>query len=164
MKTYYIYHIKGVKIGCSTQPIIRVKKQGYTDFEILESHIDIDIADIREKELQRKYGYKVDTATYKQSREWACKGSSNGGKKVHELYPNLAKEIGSKNGKLNGINSRYKLQKKVIQYDLNGNFIKEWPGVNLIQRETNICVSKCVRGLKKTAGGYIWKFKPISPH
>jgi hypothetical protein len=38
---YYIYHIKGVKIGCSTQPKIRVKRQGYTEYEILETHNDI---------------------------------------------------------------------------------------------------------------------------
>jgi hypothetical protein len=156
---YYIYHIPGIKIGCSTEPNTRVEKQGYTEYEILETHIDIDIADIREKELQKEYGYKVDTATYKQSREWACKGSSNGGKKVHQLYPNLAKKLGAKNGKENGINSRYKLQKKVLQYDLSGNFIKEWDGVNLVKNETGICISHCVRGLKKTAGGYIWKFK-----
>jgi len=65
MKTYYIYHIQGVKIGCSTQPKRRVEAQGYTDFEILEQHTDIDVADRREKELQKQYGYKVDCNSYK---------------------------------------------------------------------------------------------------
>jgi hypothetical protein len=156
---YYIYHIKGVKIGCSTEPERRVNKQGYTEFEILEQHTDIHIADKREKELQIQYGYKVDTATYKQSREWASKGSSNGGIMVHKKHPNMAKELGSKNGKENGLKSRYKLQKPVIQYDLNGNLIKEWAGVNLAQKETGIHISHCVRGIKKTAGGFVWKFK-----
>jgi hypothetical protein len=156
---YYIYHIKGVKIGCSTQPDKRVKKQGYTEYEILETHIDINLADKREKELQEQYGYKVDTATYKQSREWACKGSSNGGKKVHELYPNLAKEAGSKNGKENGIKSRWKLQKPVLQFDLNGNFIAEHPGSNYVTNILGIHANHALRGVKKTAGGFIWKYK-----
>ena len=72
---YYIYHIKGVKIGCSTQPKIRVKRQGYTEYEILETHTDIDVASQREIALQKQYGYKVDNTTYSQSYEWVTKGN-----------------------------------------------------------------------------------------
>jgi hypothetical protein len=53
---YYIYHIKKVKIGCSVNPNKRVKAQGYTEYEILEQHLDIDIASKREIELQNEYG------------------------------------------------------------------------------------------------------------
>ena len=53
---YYIYHIPGVKIGCSTNPNDRVKRQGYTEFKILESHKDIQIAAKREIELRNQYG------------------------------------------------------------------------------------------------------------
>jgi len=61
---YYIYHIPSVKIGCSTNPKTRVKRQGYTQYEILETHTDIYIASDREIELQKKYGYKLDTKPY----------------------------------------------------------------------------------------------------
>ena len=79
---YYIYHIPGVKIGCSTEPKARVEKQGYSNFDILETHSDIDIASERELELQKQYGYKTDKSLYKQSvsnrpkwkREWSDKG------------------------------------------------------------------------------------------
>ena len=64
---YYIYHIPGIKIGCTTQPKQRVEKQGYTKFQILETHNDIDIASERELKLQKEYGYKVDTIPYKDS-------------------------------------------------------------------------------------------------
>lgn len=67
MKEYYIYHIPGVKIGCSSRPNTRVKNQGYTDFEILEKHTNIEDASKREIELQKKYGYNVDSVSYKQS-------------------------------------------------------------------------------------------------
>jgi len=70
MKTYYIYHIPGVKIGCSNNPKARVKRQGYSQFEILEEHSDIMIASEREIELQKQYGYQKDNASqlyYKQS-------------------------------------------------------------------------------------------------
>ena len=61
---YYIYHIKGVKIGCSKNPKKRVKGQGYTDFEILESYDSKSVAAQREIELQKEYGYKVDLVKY----------------------------------------------------------------------------------------------------
>jgi hypothetical protein len=61
---FYIYHIKGVKIGCATKPKVRVNNQGFTNYEILETHTDIMIASNREIELQKKYGYKVDECPY----------------------------------------------------------------------------------------------------
>ena len=49
---YSIYHIPGIKIGCTKQKVSkRIKQQGYTNFEILETHTDINIASEREKEL-----------------------------------------------------------------------------------------------------------------
>ncbi len=57
---YYIYHIEGVKIGCSKEPDKRVKTQGYNAYSILESHSDIKKASERELELQKQYGYEVD--------------------------------------------------------------------------------------------------------
>jgi hypothetical protein len=64
MVKYYIYHIKGVKIGCTINPKVRVSEQGYTDYEILETHTDIMVASKREIELQKEYAYKVDKVLY----------------------------------------------------------------------------------------------------
>jgi len=64
---YYIYHISNVKIGCTTNPKRRVKEQGYTEWEILETHECIDTASKREQELQKQYGYAVDIAPYSTS-------------------------------------------------------------------------------------------------
>lgn len=61
---YYIYHIDGVKIGCSVDANIRVKEQGYSEFEILEIHNDILKVSEREIELQKQYGYTVDKIPY----------------------------------------------------------------------------------------------------
>ena len=64
---FYIYHIIGKKIGCSTNPNRRVKLQKETEFEILEIHSDIDVASKREIELQIQYGYNVDSVPYSHS-------------------------------------------------------------------------------------------------
>ena len=61
---YTIYHIPGIKIGCSKQVEKRVKKQGFDTFEILEMHSNIDEASKRELELQKEYGYRIDGGSY----------------------------------------------------------------------------------------------------
>ena len=105
MNTYYIYHIKGVKIGVSTEPDKRVKKQGYCDYEILETHTDIMKVSVREKDLQKQYGYKVDHAPYYQSRaKWGSVPGKIGGKIG-------GKTRGKLGGKIGGKAPSYKLRK-----------------------------------------------------
>ena len=67
MKTYLIYHIPGVKIGCTCDLHKRMRDQGFTQWEILEEYNDIHEASDREIQLQKDYGYKVDTSPYWQS-------------------------------------------------------------------------------------------------
>lgn len=65
---YYIYHIEGVKVGCTKNPAKRIiVQQGYTDFEILAKTKCIDEASKLEFEWQNKFGYKNDVRTYKQT-------------------------------------------------------------------------------------------------
>lgn len=57
-----------------------------------------------------------------------------------------------------------KFSKIVIQYSINGEFIKEWPSTMEVQRElgiSNTKISKCCLNKPhyKTAGGFIWKYK-----
>lgn len=57
----------------------------------------------------------------------------------------------------------YSQGKKVLQYDMAGNFLKEWDSMRDAERELgikNTNISACCRGRKnRSAGGYIWKFK-----
>ena len=61
---YYIYHIPGVKIGCTKNYPGRCHHQGYYNHELLETHEDGWIAGDREIELQQQYGYPVDKTHY----------------------------------------------------------------------------------------------------
>jgi NTP pyrophosphatase (non-canonical NTP hydrolase) len=64
---YYIYHVRGVKIGCTTDLEERVeKKQGYTNYDILYTTNNIHKASKKELELQAKYKYKQDKKPYKE--------------------------------------------------------------------------------------------------
>ena len=58
--TYYVYHIPGVKVGCTTNLQKRVTdQQGYSsnEYEILLETKDINEASIKEQVSQLEFGY-----------------------------------------------------------------------------------------------------------
>ena len=53
-----------------------------------------------------------------------------------------------------------KMGKPVYQFTKNGEFIKEWRSGKYAQEQLNIChISACCLGKRKTAGGYVWRYK-----
>jgi hypothetical protein len=53
-----------------------------------------------------------------------------------------------------------KLSKEVSQYDLKGNLINTFGSIQEAKRQTKIIhISEACSGKRKTAGGFIWKFK-----
>ena len=60
--------------------------------------------------------------------------------------------------------SKYKNKtiKSILQYDMSGNFIKEWDSIANASKELKIgsnCITTCCKGKYKSSGGYIWKYK-----
>ena len=163
---YSIYHIPTYswkhyrnyglgKIGCSTNPLRRVNQQGYSDYEILEEHTCIETASLRELELQKEYGYRVDTVPYTTSINANRISNKKRWTNNRDKQLEIAKK-GSEAAIL--VNS-----KEVLQYDLQGNFIKEFSSIANAQRKTNVRHISCVcNGKRKRAGGYIWKYKITS--
>ena len=59
---------------------------------------------------------------------------------------------------------RRKKGKRVLQYTLDGKFLKEWISASEVEREIGISrknIGSVCNGRHKTAGGYIWKYKEI---
>lgn len=116
MKTiYYIYHIEGIKIGVSINPEKRTLDQGFTSYQILETHTNIYEVSKREKQLQRQYGYKVDGSDYWRAIEQRKVGAkSKSDKKRIASQENIKKATAaavlagapSKAGKANAIKER----------------------------------------------------------
>ena len=53
-------------------------------------------------------------------------------------------------------------KKQIIQFDLNGNFIKEWDSIKNASEKNKIsssAISRCLLKKGKTSGGYIWYYK-----
>lgn len=60
------------------------------------------------------------------------------------------------------ISQNNRMKKPILQFDLNGNFIKEWEYATLAYKELKINlghITACCRNERKTAGGYKWTLK-----
>lgn len=59
-------------------------------------------------------------------------------------------------------NSRKANIRSILQYSLNGNFIKAWNSQTEASQQLHICrqnISKVASGKRKQTGNYIWKYK-----
>jgi hypothetical protein len=140
MKKYYIYHIEGVKIGCSVNPKQRVKRQGYSKFEIIETHTDASMASFRERQLQLAYGYKVDNKSYKS-------------------VVNMATTEGRKRG---GENYSKQYSKPIIATKLEDNSITEYVSRKECSEKLSLnrqLIFKVLCGINKSHKGYTFKYK-----
>jgi len=91
------------------------------------------------------------------------KPSYNTNKKITRLQH--TEEGRRKIGEHARVHNALKGWKAVLQYDKAGNFIKEWPSIQHVERElgiNNSHISQNCRGSKtyKSAGGFVWKYKP----
>lgn len=156
--TYYIYHIEGVKIGCTMNPTIRPKKQGYPNYSILEEHDDIYIASDREIELQKQYKYPVDTQPYWKTIKIASKeGRLRGGSKARDSGQlSLTRDKGGEVSKL-----RYSIP--IIAYDkITKKLVGEYYSVKEAARQLGLrscTIHVVLKGRQKSANGYIFNYK-----
>lgn len=70
----------------------------------------------------------------------------------------------AKKGKEHPLYKKYgvenKTSKKVVQYDMQGNYIKTWDSIKDVERElgiNNSNISSCCNNKKNSAGGYKWQ-------
>lgn len=60
----------------------------------------------------------------------------------------------------NTLKNNQKKNKPVLQYTKDGYFIKEFISATIAKKETGIChIGACCNEKRKTAGGYVWKYK-----
>jgi len=160
---YYIYHIPGIKIGCTKNPNNRLRQQNAKSYEILETHSDITIASQREIELQKEYGYKVDTSTYYDStKKFKLDNVKKAGRAsaTKSWKENRDRELQKsyKGGQV----SREKFSKTTIMCDINGNHITTFKNRKDAARYVKGFAAPLTNTLNhptKTYKGYKW----ISP-
>jgi len=96
--------------------------------------------------------------------------SENTKKKISEIVKNQYKngirippnKKGEKRDKIlmQSINQRKKIP--IEQYDLEGNFIKEWEGIVIVANQLTLsrtALGNCLKGRSKSCGNFLWKYK-----
>jgi hypothetical protein len=165
-------------LQCVSQPKLyrSLKKYGQEDhlFEIIEE-CPFEELNERERYWQDKYNVLNEnglnlilTSTNGKS----GKHSSNTIIKMKEYWKEYYKyNDGPNKGIKQSKETCYKKSKSapthsVFQYDLNGNFIRGWDRIIDVERElgiANTTITKCCKGLKDSAGKYIWRYQDAPP-
>jgi hypothetical protein len=144
---YYLYHIKGIKWGCTKNLQQRLKRQGYTIsdcFEVITID-NIDIASAKEKELNIEYGYNwQDTQNYKYvTKKWCTLDASKKGAQ----------------------NSAKATSIPILCFEYNtGKFISEFKSIRQASRELSMSHGNIVLILKnniKQCNGYTFQYKVV---
>ena len=177
MSKHYIYEIFGKKIGATNNIERRMKQQGVKEgeYRIIEEHTNAKTASLREIELQQQYNYPIDRIQYwktirnqkpnkrkeiaakidwtpiKAKVDWTSvmKNRVIDYKKLSE--DRLGKPIHSEE-------HIKKMYKPINQYDLQGNFIKQWESINSAMKQYKGDIQACCKGKQKISAGFIWKY------
>jgi len=142
---------KNLKPMVNESGYLRVEIGGVTTFIHKLVMLAFGEDTIRKETINHKDGVK--TNNYADNLEWATRSEN-----IRHAYDVLHRR-GSRTGKFG---ADCKGSKKILQYSIKGDFIKEWASQSEVQREIGINdgnISSCCHGRYKSAGGYVWKFK-----
>jgi len=150
------------------------KNNGIFESKILFKGLSEEEALLKEREIElelRNKGYilaniaecgvKAGTTGMKHSEESKRKISE--GLKGH-ISPNKGKKMSKESCEKKSKSMMGVMNKPILQYDLQDNFIKEWSSISeaylsLNKKITNGCINLACKGKIKTAFGYKWKYK-----
>jgi len=89
--------------------------------------------------------------------------SMTGVKKSQEHVLKISKAQSGENNNMFGVTGyNNKRSKHIEQFDLDGNYIKEWANCRIAAKDLGIHfggINNCCLGKVKTSGGFIWKYK-----
>jgi len=152
-----IYNVLSYDLGLNLQLPKKSDNYSYTSIETRKKIGDIHRNKVVSIETRIKLSEKGKNRIF--SEESKRKMSESAKNMSQETKDKISKACKGLKQSKEHIEKRMKL---INQYDLKGNFIKEWLGATTISKELNISadnITSCCRDKSKTAGGFIWKYK-----
>ena len=182
MSKHYIYEIFGRKIGATNDVERRMKEQKVKEgeYRIIEEHSNAKICSLRERELQKEFGYPEDRIEYWKTLRWqkksytpearkkavantdwkASRAKINWEQKVAKMdYSNFTM---TQCNTPESIAKRAKTRSRAVnQKDLEGNLLKRWESITSASTTLgfNITgISNCCRNICKTSKKFTWEY------
>lgn len=157
-KGYEIDHINAIRNDNRVENLRIV-----THKENMNNPITIEKMSGRIGKLNPQFGKKASIETREKIRAFLLSDKNpRRGKPLSETH---RKRIGDANrGRTCKEETKIKKSKPIIQYDMDGNYLREWISATeaakcLGKDKSNICI--CCKGRTKYAYGYMWKYKEV---
>lgn len=80
----------------------------------------------------------------------------------NKIHRERSVKAGKKTGSINGKKSSIKCSIPILQFSIDGTFIREWQSMSEVGRQLEISpgnICSCCKGRLKHAGGFVWKYK-----
>lgn len=152
-----------------------IKKYGWNAFQhiVLCEGLTMKEASAMEIELIRKYdttnhdkGYNVSPGGMNEDQVYSAEigrkiSDAKRGKPCPEQQKKHLSMLNKGKMPTNIDDIHKQRQKRVNQYDIDGNYIATYPSIRIAGRECNVSengIGLCCRGHFKKSGGYVWKF------
>lgn len=164
--------MSSAKKGKKLEEIIGKEKAEKLRLDFIERNKKYWTGREKTEEQKNKISNKLKEFFSDKENHWAYgkKMSNDHNEKLRNAKLNNAKNVGNRTHRTD--NQKKKLRErilgskvkrnKILQFDLNGNIIKEWNSIREIARETNFLrpqIAKCCKGIKDVYAGFIWKYK-----
>lgn len=127
------------RLGRTRRIKLELTKAKRLQYDILKKEVKQMKKELNEKLKEKMKEYKI--ATDKSSAIW---------REIQQLQRKL-RELDFKKRKWD--------MHSILQYDMQGKFIKEWRCASDIFKELGLDVNACVKGLKPSVGGFRWTYK-----
>ena len=137
MSKHYIYEIFGKKIGATNdvERLMKEQKVKEGEYRIIEEHSNAKICSLRERELQKEFGYPVDRIEYWKTLRWQKKSYTPEARK---------KAVANTDWKARTANTDYKAKVANTDYQAfqaqrvaNTDWVKKVANVDYVKRTAN---------------------------
>lgn len=122
-----------------------------------EAHKDKKLSEEHKKKISESLGQGINNVNYGRKQTDEAK-KNNSLAKTGKNHPNWGKHLkDSTKEKIKEGNSR-----KVLQYSIDGEFIKEWDSAKEAANELGFgykAINNCLRNIRHTSFGFVWKYK-----